>query len=50
MNSFSCILEKKYPYLLIATFGISEQLIWILKHYCKKKLSLAETTLRHVCL
>ena len=34
----------------MATFGISEQLIWILKDYCDKKLSLPETTLRHVCL
>ena len=32
----------------MATFGISKQLVWSLKHYCDKQLSLVETTLRQI--
>ena len=41
--------RRKYIYLLVATFGISKQLVSTLKHYSRKKLSLKKTTLKHVC-
>ena len=41
--------RRKYLYPLMATFGISRQLVSTLKHYCDKKLSLVETTLKKVC-
>ena len=38
--------RKKYLYFLMATFGISKQLVSTLKHYSDKKL---KTTLKYVC-
>ena len=40
--------RRKYLYLLMASFGISKQLVWSLKHYSDKQFSLVETTLRYV--
>ena len=40
---------RKYFELLMAAFGISEELIATLKNYYGKERSLPETTLKYLC-